>query len=78
LKVGFEEVGSEIAEGRISPLSVLISEIMADFQPGLEEMGKAAAVKQFRFQLTPTGFSVGVIGTVTVPPHTLHRLVARH
>ena len=40
LKGGFEVIGSEIAEGRMPALGVVIGEIMADFQPRFREIRK--------------------------------------
>ena len=45
LKLGFEVIGGEIAEGRMPALGVVIGEIMADFQPRFREIAEAAAVE---------------------------------
>jgi len=45
LKVGFEVIGGEIAEGRMPALGVVIGEVMADFQPRFREIAEAATVE---------------------------------
>lgn len=68
-KLGFEVVGRTVAEGEVPPLGVVVSGVVADFQLGFGQPGKAAAVEQFGFEAPPKGFGVGVIVAVATPAH---------
>ena len=41
--MGFEVVGGEVAEGRVPPLSIVIGDVLADFQARFGEVAEAAA-----------------------------------
>nr|GFC35101.1 hypothetical protein [Tanacetum cinerariifolium] len=43
LKMGFEVIGGEVAEGRVPPFGIVIGEIVADFQARFGEVAEAAA-----------------------------------
>lgn len=49
--------------------------MVADFELGLGQSGKAATVEQFRFEAAPKRLSVGVGVAVAPPAHTLQRAV---
>ncbi len=59
VKMGFEVVGGELAAGGRPAFGVVISEIMADFQPRFRKVAAAAPVEQFGFEATPNRFSGG-------------------
>ena len=49
----FEEVKREVTERRMTPFRVVISDVVADFQPGFGQTEEAAAVEQFGFEAVP-------------------------
>lgn len=74
--MGFEVGGSEIAEDRMPAPRVVISEIVADFQPRLGQVAEAGTGEQLSFEAASKLLGVGVIVAVDAPAHTLHSLVA--
>jgi len=74
--MGFEVIGGEVAEGRVPPFSIVIGEVMADFQACLGYVAEAAAGEQFSFEPTLKRLGVGVIVAVIPPAHALQRRVA--
>jgi len=62
----------------MSPFSVVMSEVMADFQPGFNEVAEAAAIEQLGFEAAPKGFGMRIIVAIAASAHALHDLVARH
>jgi hypothetical protein len=41
--MGFEVIVGEVAEGRVPPFSIVIDDVMADFQARFDEVAGAAA-----------------------------------
>ena len=64
-------VGRVVTERRMTSLGVVISDVVADFQLGFGQPGKAAAVEQLGLETAPKGFGVGVVVAVAAPAHAL-------
>ena len=75
LKMGFEVVGQVVSEGGMASLGVVISDVLADFEPGFGQAGEAAAVEQFGLEVAPKRFGVGVVVAVAAPVHVGHGAV---
>jgi len=74
--MGFEVIRGEVAESRVPPFSIVIGDVMADFQARFGEVAEAAAVEQFGLEAAPKGLGGRIIIAVAAPTHALHGLVA--
>ena len=57
--MSFEVVGRLIAEDGMSAFSVVVGDVVADFEPGFGQAGEAAAVEQLGFEAAPNRIGVG-------------------
>ena len=67
MQLGFEVVGRVVPEGGMAPFGVIISDVVADFELGFGQPGKATAVEQFGLEAAPKRFGVGVVVAVAAP-----------
>ena len=75
MQMDFEVVGGQIAERRMPPLSVIMGDMVADFELGLDQSRGAAAVEQFGFEAASKRFGGGVVVAVAASAHALQRAV---
>jgi hypothetical protein len=54
----------------VAAFGVVVSDVMADFEPGFSMSTKASVVEQFNFQQTPKGFGMRVVVAVALPGTT--------
>ena len=57
----------------MAPFSVVIGNVITDFEPRFGQAGETAAVEQFGLEAAPKGFGVRVVITVAAPAHALQR-----
>ncbi|GAC1377310.1 MAG: hypothetical protein NVSMB30_23980 [Hymenobacter sp.] len=59
VQMGFEVVRGEVTERGVAAFGVVVSEVVADIEPGIFQPRKAAAVEQFGFEAAPKRCGVG-------------------
>ena len=57
--MSFEVVGRLIAEDGMTAFSVVVGDVVADFEPGFGQAGRATAVEQPGFEAAPNRIGVG-------------------
>jgi hypothetical protein len=60
MKAVFEVVGQLIAKRGTAPLSLVVSDMVANFEFVLGQFGEAATIEQFGFEAAPKRFVMGV------------------
>ena len=74
MKLRFEVVGRQIAEGRVAPFGVEIYGVVANSELGFYQARKAAAVERFGSKAAPKRF--GLVVAIAPPAPVLLRPVA--
>ena len=59
----------------MAPFSVVIGDVVADFEPRFGQAGEAATVEQFGLEAAPKGLGVRIVVAVATLAHALLRAV---
>ena len=65
-----------VAGGRVAAFGIAVGHVVADFELGCGQAGKAAAVESVSFETAPKRFDVGVVVAVAAPALALSSPVA--
>ena len=72
MKLGFDVVGGTATEGGVPTFGIVVSDVMADFEPGFGQAREMAAVEQFRLEAAPKGLGLGVVVAVAAAALRTH------